>query len=380
MDELQPYAPEEIILANLREACLRLVEDSEQAYAHLCELAAEIASEFTDASAFLSSLPEHRLPPPSLPEGFGSGMEALAPMLRELAARHSVLLCMELSRRIPTPRSLWLEFFFSGSEEPNRSSFNRISYQRNRYTDEAYERFAALLPEPRASYAHSFRSVCEDVYNGLCEYCILPLENSAEGRLTSFSRLIAEYEMKIAAVCDVQVGEDRVTRFALLRRTVTLLHAQEALPWYYEFSCSLPTTAGVPGVASAGSGSSAPGIGAATLSNSGNAASPNIGSASSSGNTPPAPSGAGRGTGRPADLPGAEDVLCAARFCGLTLCGADISENADGTAVMHPLLRIGRGNLPAFLLYLAMELPGATPIGLYPNLSEHYSNSQSYGK
>ena len=354
MDELQPYAPEEIVLANLREACVRLVEDSEQAYAHLCELATEIASEFTDASVFLASLPEHRLPPPPLSEGFRSDMGALTPMLRELAARHSVLLCMELSRRIPTPRSLWLEFFFSGSEEPNRSSFNRISYQRNRYTDEAYEQFAALLPEPRASYAHSFRSVCEDVYNGLCEYCILPLENSAEGRLTSFSRLIAEYEMKIAAVCDVRVGEDRVTRFALLRRTVTLLHAQEALPWYYEFSCSLPLAAGVPGAAPAGSGT--------------NGTAP--------AGVPQAPSGMGRGNGRTADLPGAEDVLCAARFCGLTLCGADISENADGTAALHPLLRIGQGNLPAFLLYLAMELPGATPIGLYPNLSGRYSNSQ----
>ena len=72
------------------------------------------------------------------------------------------------------------------------------------------------------------------------------------------------------------------------------------------------------------------------------------------------------------EAPEAEDVLCAARLCGLTLCGADVNRQADGSTVLHPLLRIAQGgNLSAFLLYLAMELPGAIPIGLYPNLSEH---------
>ncbi len=327
MDDLQSYSPEEVIVSNLRETDRWEVEAGEQAYAHLCELAAEIAAGFSDAPAFLSSLPEHRPPTPPLTGGLRTVTAALRPMLRELTARNSILLCIELGRRIPTPRSLWLDFFFpGGDEEPNRSSFNRISCQKNRYTDAAYERFATLLPEPRAAFAHSYRSVCEDVYNGLCEYCILPLENSTEGRLTSFSRLIAMYDMKIAAVCDVPVGDDRVTRFALLRRTPVMLRAPDAMPWYFEFSCTLPA--------------------------------------------PARPAPGGQDDPPAHEPPGAPDVLSAARFCGLTLGGADVSRGPEGSTRLHALLRVDQGNLPAFLLYLAMELPGAVPIGLYPNLSE----------
>lgn len=310
MDELHTYAPEDVILSNLEEASLRSLRAGEQELAHLRELAYELASEFTDSTSFLASLPEHRLPFPAAADGLlpNSG-EILFPMLRELSTRHRILLCCELRRLIPATQSLWQEFFFPGSGEPDRASFNRISYQKNSYTDAAYQCFAQLLPEPRAAYTHSFPSVCEDVYNGLSEYCILPLENSAEGRLSSFSRLIAEYDMKIAAVCEVQVEQGRTTRFALLRRTVAPIRTHTELPRYFEFSCELR------------------------------------------------------------DYPGAEDVLQAARFCRLPLCRADLSETDSGAVTLHPVLETGQGDLPAFLLYLAMELPGSNPIGWYPNLS-----------
>ena len=114
MDDLQSYSPEEVIVSNLRETDRWEVEAGEQAYAHLCELAAEIAAGFSDAPAFLSSLPEHRPPTPPLTGGLRTVTAALRPMLRELTARNSILLCIELGRRIPTPRSLWRDFFFRG--------------------------------------------------------------------------------------------------------------------------------------------------------------------------------------------------------------------------------------------------------------------------
>lgn len=308
MEDFSPYAPEEVILSNLEEVTSRALRCEEQELAHIRELAEQIASEFTDVTSFFTSLSEHRLPEPKLPpELFSASPELCAPIVRTISTRRRILLCMELAKLIPAFRSLWQEFFFP-AEEPNRASFNRISYQKNSYTDAAYQRFAALLPEPRASYAHSFPSVCEDVYNGLSEYCILPLENSAEGRLNSFSRLIAEYDMKLAAVCGVQVGEGRVTSFALLRKTAVLLHTHGELPRCFEFSCQL------------------------------------------------------------SDYPGSEDILTAARYCGLRLLRADISADGSSSTLFHPVFSTQIGDLPTFLLYLAMEIPSANLIGLYPVL------------
>lgn len=310
MEDYFSYAPEEVILSNLEEVTARALQCDEQDLAHLRELAEQIAAEFTDGASFFAALSEHRLPRPRLSaEIFATVPELRAPLLHTLSARRRTMLCMELAKLIPAFRSLWQEFFFP-VEEPNRASFNRISYQKNSYTDAAYQRFASLLPEPRASYAHSFPTVCEDVYNGLSEYCILPLENSAEGRLNSFSRLIAEYDMKIAAVCGVQVGEGRVTNFALLRKTAVILRSGSAFPRLFEFSGMLID--------------------------------------------PDAP----------------EDILSAARMFGLKLMRADISspEGSNNDLLFHPVFSADSGDLPAFLLYLSMALPGANLIGLYPVL------------
>lgn len=103
----------------------------------------------------------------------------------------------------------------------------RIAYMSNAFADNAYLAFAHRLkgvrnhPPCRAATFHSFVDACEEVYNGLCEYCILPLENTADGKLTGFSRLIVKYHLFIMAVCDVEnhtLAEKNVTRFALLTR------------------------------------------------------------------------------------------------------------------------------------------------------------------
>ena len=299
------YSPEEIILSNLDELLPRALQHSEQELAHLRELAAEIASGFADSNAFLASLPDHRLPQPSVYDDKLPFAEALC---RELSTRQRILLCMELRKNLPAPSNLWQDFFFSSGEELSSFSFNRISYQKNSYTEIAFERFSKLLREARASYAHSFPSVCEDVYNGICEYCILPVENSTEGRLSGFVRLISQFDLKIAAACDVQTGEDKTTRFALLRRSIAQLHVDPTIPRYYEFSCTL------------------------------------------------------------GEYPAPQDLLTAARLCGLQIEQAELRSGFDRMQSLHVVLCTDHGDLPAFLLYLAMEVPNANPVGLYPLL------------
>lgn len=95
----------------------------------------------------------------------------------------------------------------------------RIAYMPAAFADKAYLRLSALVDSPRAAATASFVDACEEVRSGLCEYCILPLENTHSGRLTAFTRLILRYDLQAVAVCDLENGaaEGQITRFALLR-------------------------------------------------------------------------------------------------------------------------------------------------------------------
>lgn len=95
----------------------------------------------------------------------------------------------------------------------------RVAYMPGSFADKAYLRLTSLLKSPRANATTSFVDACEEVHSGLCEYCILPLENTHSGRLTAFTRLILRYRLQIVAVCDLENGAaaGQSTRFALLR-------------------------------------------------------------------------------------------------------------------------------------------------------------------
>lgn len=107
-----------------------------------------------------------------------------------------------------------------GHGEPIESfARGNIAYQHSIYTDEAFLHFSRVLPTARAVYSDSFSGVCEQVFNGLCEYCILPLENTQDGKLVRFYHLIQKYELKIELTCSVTTSDNRhSTVFGLCRR------------------------------------------------------------------------------------------------------------------------------------------------------------------
>lgn len=95
------------------------------------------------------------------------------------------------------------------------------AYPPNPVSNAAFQRFAERMPALRAQNQPSFSAACEEVYHGRCRYCILPLQNTQDGVLASFSHLIAKYELKILRVCDIAADDgESVIRFALLRRGV----------------------------------------------------------------------------------------------------------------------------------------------------------------
>ncbi len=120
-----------------------------------------------------------------------------------------------LEERQPSPPSPT-----PGSSRPLDAAVGRIAYMSGAFADKAYARLSTCVPNARAAAFHSFVDACEDVHGGLCEYCLLPLENTQSGKLTAFSRLILRYGLSIVAVCDLENGisEGQFTRFALLRK------------------------------------------------------------------------------------------------------------------------------------------------------------------
>lgn len=62
--------------------------------------------------------------------------------------------------------------------------------------------------------------VCEEISNGLCEYCILPLYDSGNGHLFHFLELIETYELKIVSTCRIESSEGQYVQFGLLAQVL----------------------------------------------------------------------------------------------------------------------------------------------------------------
>ena len=313
MSDFHVYSPEDAIVSNLGETSRRLDIILEQELSHLEELAEEIAN-VGDVSVIIQTLPDRR--PPSFPLE-----ETVLPESRPLlslskAAQQtvrSVLLCRALHRKLAKRKHNLGKLFWEETEELPTESKSRISYQKSGYADSAFLQLTGKLPNARAVYAPSFGAACEEVYNGQSEYCILPIENSSEGQLLSFYRLIERYELKIALSCDIRSGESgRSTRFALLGRNLLPFFEDTKQECIFEFSLPL-------------------------------GASP-----------------------EPADL------LLSAQLCGLSLrriSTLPAEETGLPCSVFYSFLA-SSSEMDPFLLYLAMEAPQATHLGLYPHITK----------
>lgn len=197
----------------------------------------------------------------------------------------------------------------------------RIAYMPAAFADKAYLRLSALVESPRAAATASFVDACEEVRSGLCEYCILPLENTHSGRLTAFTRLILRYDLQVVAVCDLENGaaEGQITRFALLRA------AREG-----EFPAPL--------------------------------------------RLPPAEEPLYLELIHYGDPAGLTALLAAAEFCGVRLCRVDTLprfeefDGEEGEAAFACVFDVAGGSFPVLRRYLTLEASEDTLIGVYGSI------------
>ena len=311
MREFEAYSPEDTILLNLRENTKRHCVLTEQEISHLRDLAYEVTEGRNAQEALLSLsdlLSADALP---LQNVILQNRDPIGRLQNEFHLRRKLLLCYLVCGLLRENQSLGYDAFFADSLS-QADETPRIIYQKSGYADSAHLRFSSLFNATHTTYTHGFISACEDVYNGLCDYCILPLESSSEGLLRSFFKLILKYDLKIAATCDVsEKGDERITRFALLRRAILpVLHAPMS---NMNFELAFPL-----------------------------ASSRDI-----------------------------TNLLSAASFFDIDILsvGTMPSDEDSCHPLVHAVFSLTHGDLEAFLTSLSMENPQYIPLGLYPHLS-----------
>lgn len=209
-----------------------LAELYARAYVRPTETAVDALSSFSDASIdpqhIAAFYEQHAAPIAVAAENvLPHDTPLLDELCKQMTTVEQICFCRALisddavSSQAPAARLL-------GQSDPlDSAARGRVIYQHNIYTDEAFLHFSRVLPTAKACYADNFDGVCKQVFDGQCEYCILPLENTQDGKLIRFYGLIEKYELKISLTCKVTNSDKRhSTVFGLCRRGIAppLLH------------------------------------------------------------------------------------------------------------------------------------------------------------
>lgn len=215
----------EIALRNLNELEERLNLIIEERLAHIDELSHAIVTdgEETDIikSIILSLKPETCCETEKI---IDKNYKSINTIYSALSLRERLIICEAISNSYAGGEKISCETLlnFTTYQIANDAK-GRIAYLKNSYNDSAYLEFSKLLDSPKAAYYDSVANVCESVYNGTCEYCILPLETSSDGKLSGFYDLIIKYGFKICAVYDLHYPESsKYTRYGLIGKNLDI--------------------------------------------------------------------------------------------------------------------------------------------------------------
>lgn len=141
----------------------------------------------------------------------------------ELTAESShvsrIILCQELLLREKTYEYLNRIIAIGDNEKTAAGAHGKIAYTKNKFNDAAFEHLSLAVTSPKIVYTSSINGACEAVADGSCEFCILPIENSHDGKLFGFYSLLDRFELKICAACDIEGDGDSHIRYALIGRS-----------------------------------------------------------------------------------------------------------------------------------------------------------------
>lgn len=215
---------------NILRSCERLGDLAGIRAAHLREISRAIVMELGEEAGAASLLSEHAgeiyrrfrteaeagiaLVPELLPEErFFSG---------ELSLFDTLCICRGISGEV-SPSERELREAVSGAECAGAvQSDVRIAFAPGREANLAFERFAGFFSSATPDGEENFQTACELAAGGECDYCMIPVENSADGRLGGFYRLIEKNGLYIVSVCRIWSRDgENYTKFALCSREMT---------------------------------------------------------------------------------------------------------------------------------------------------------------
>ena len=242
-----------------------------------------------------------------------SRLEAIRPTRdrdNTVSALERVALCREYLKLYPDTQGFQRELFFGSPETLSKSAENAVAYIENTYTEEAFKRFSKELGSAESVRVTSFDELCEMVYSGSSEFGIIPIETAETGKLARFYSLIYKYDLKIASVLSI-ISSDSETGFALIRKNIDYPKLKLGQPHVFEMFVMLNETE--------------------TFS----------------------------------------EILAAAEFCHMSLYRIDSFpiSHQGGKYTLCPVFKTESSDIDSFLLYMALDFPRYTPIGIYSPLN-----------
>ncbi len=307
----------EVSLRNLSELEERLNLIIEERLAHIDELSHAITQDGEEIdiikSIILSLKPESFCDSNKI---IDKNVKSINSIYSALSLRERLLICESILCSYASGEKINYEMFL---DFPKRiidpKSKDRIAYLKSTYNDAAYLEFANLLSSPCAAYYDSIANVCESVYNDTCEYCILPLETSTDGKLSSFYDLILKYGFTICAVYDLHHADsNKHTRYGLISKGNTI------------HTTPLKTKSKIKFIEFVFEHDSYPSL---------------------------------------------TDVLSASEFCSMRLRRIDtlsILQNKNKTPLICPIFRVDTADLNTFLTFMTIDCPTLKILGIYTQI------------
>ncbi len=106
---------------------------------------------------------------------------------------------------------------FGEGDVPLAGTHGRVAFMHGGRADSAYAQFSKSRRGIKAYHVASFSEGCEAVASNLAEFCILPIENSTDGKLYTFYSMLGRYSLRICAavlVSDADGANETVFAFA----------------------------------------------------------------------------------------------------------------------------------------------------------------------
>lgn len=208
----------DILKSNLHKFEVRQSISKEQRTLTLCEIARILCDEYEG-------------------EDLAEITKRYSELITDSSTVDKIILCRELLSRVKRSEKHRQVIGIGDNESVPAGSHGKIAFPKNKFNDTAFEHFSMTISAPRAVYVASINNACEAVADGTCEFCILPIENSLDGKLFGFYALLDRFELKICAVCDIESDGDSHIRYALVGRSCRELsyHAGKDKSFILEF-------------------------------------------------------------------------------------------------------------------------------------------------